>query len=386
MDSIIQIIIENAPFDADIQSAFLKANEKLQRHENIICSVSGGADSDIVIDLLERIGAGANIKYVFFNTGFEYQATKDHIKYLEKKYGIKISEEKAIKPIPICVKEYGVPFLSKQVSEFMQRLQRYGFKWEDKPFNELIKEYPKCKAALRWWCNAFDGKGKFNISRNTWLKEFIIENPPDFRISNKCCEYAKKAVARKAKETGDFDLSITGIRKAEGGARASAYKTCYTESDLTHYVAEYRPIFWFKNETKKAYEQHYHIKHSACYEVWGLPRTGCSGCPFALDFESELEAVKQHEPKMYKAMVNVFGKSYEYTRKYREFQRVKRNEQKNKHIEPIVIDTIERDGKKVNVYLCDRKAKCKNSISCGNECKCTFDINHAVTEIQKTLI
>lgn len=32
----------------------------------------------------------------------------------------------------------------------------------------------------------------FNISYNKYLKEFIIQNPPDFRISKKCCTYAKK--------------------------------------------------------------------------------------------------------------------------------------------------------------------------------------------------
>ena len=29
------------------------------------------------------------------------------------------------------------------------------------------------------------------------------------------------------------------------------------------------------------------------------------------------------------------------------------------------------------VYFCDRKAECKDSISCGNECIRTFDIRHA---------
>jgi hypothetical protein len=52
-----------------------------------------------------------------------------------------------------------------------------------------------------------------------------------------------------------------------------------------------------------------------------LPRTGCSGCPYAFDLEAELKAVEQNEPKLYKALNKVFGESYEYTRKYREFQK-----------------------------------------------------------------
>ena len=320
-------ILDDCPLDETIFKAFLKAENKLAEYDNILCSVSGGADSDIVVDILEKIGTRGKVTYVFFNTGLEYQATKKHIKALEEKYGIKIKEARAIKPVPLCVKKYGVPFLSKQVSEFMERLQRYDFKWEDKPFNELYAKYPKCKAALRWWCNEFDGKGKFNISRNTWLKEFIIENPPDFPISNKCCHYAKKQVAQREKDAGNYTLSITGVRKAEGGARATAYKSCFTPIDDRHDIAEFRPIFWFKNENKKVYEEHYEITHSECYTLWGLPRTGCSGCPFAKDFEAELEAVKKYEPKLYKAMINTFGKSYEYTRKYKEFQKKMRAQQ-----------------------------------------------------------
>lgn len=37
---------------------------------------------------------------------------------------------------------------------------------------------------------------RFSINRNRFLKEFIMQNPPDFPISNKCCEYAKSSRQR----------------------------------------------------------------------------------------------------------------------------------------------------------------------------------------------
>lgn len=77
-------IINAAPLEGEIQKAILTANNKLMFHKNILCSVSGGADSDIVVDLLERIGTNGKVTYVFFNTGLEYKATKEHIKNLEK--------------------------------------------------------------------------------------------------------------------------------------------------------------------------------------------------------------------------------------------------------------------------------------------------------------
>lgn len=68
-------------------------------------------------------------------------------------------------------------------------------------------------------------------------------------------------------------------------------------------------------------------------EEYGMSRTGCCGCPCALNFESELEILKTYEPKLYKAVTNVFKDSYEYTRKYREFaqkQRALKKEEKKK--------------------------------------------------------
>ena len=316
-------LIETAP-NIEILNSWLVTDSKLKRCRKAVCSVSGGSDSDLVVDLCATLDNDRKVTYVFFDTGLEFKATKDHLTHLEDKYGINIVVEKAVKPIPTCCRQYGVPFLSKQVSEMISRLQRYNFTWEDKPFDELYAKYPKCKAALRWWCNDWGEGSKFNISYNTWLKEFIISNPPTFKISNKCCHYAKKLVAKRFKERHGFDLSITGIRKAEGGARSSAYKNCFTPaSPMT--IDEYRPVFWYKEDTKSQYKQTYDIRYSDCYEIWGLPRTGCSGCPYAKDFESELQAVQLYEPKLYKALIKVFGESYEYTRRYREFQKVMRN-------------------------------------------------------------
>lgn len=38
-------------------------------------------------------------------------------------------------------------------------------------------------------------------------------------------------------------------------------------------------------------------------------------------FERELAVAEQFEPNLYRAAIHVFGKSYEYTRQYREFQK-----------------------------------------------------------------
>ena len=310
--------------DAWAQDAIYKADLHIREHEKIACSISGGSDSDIMLDMLYKLDDGKKITYIWFDTGLEYEATKRHLKDLEEKYGIEIVKLKTKKPIPTTVRQYGVPFLSKQVSEWISRLQRHNFQWEDGTLDELLKKYPKCKAALRWWCNDFGEGSKFNIAYNTHLKEFMMQNPPTFKISNKCCHFAKKSVANDYITEEDFDLSCVGVRKSEGGARSTAYKNCFTpRSDGK--VAQYRPLFWFDKQSKQCYKECHGVVYSDCYEVWGMERTGCSACPFGQNFEFELECIQKYEPKMYKAVHKIFGESYEYTRKYREFQNKMRN-------------------------------------------------------------
>ena len=303
-----------------IGKAILTVATKIRDYKKILVSVSGGADSDVVVDMLCRFGDKNKIDFVYFDTGLEYQATKDQIKFLEEKYGITIQVLRPKIPIPLSCKKYGQPFISKRVSEMIGRLQRAGFKWGDEPMDVLLKKYSNCRSGIRWWCNDFGEKSMFNINYNKKLKEFMIANPPTFLIDNKCCNHAKKNLVHDKLKEG-YDLNVTGVRKAEGGIRSSVYTSCFDTNGDTY--DNFRPIFWFSDADKKEYEDMFGVTHSKCYTEYGLKRTGCCGCPFSRKFEFELEAIENHEPKFYNAVNNIFKDSYEYTRAYREFKNKK---------------------------------------------------------------
>ena len=94
-----------AKFNA-IQSIIAK---RLREHPNTICSYSGGSDSDIMIDLIERtrkIFDLPPVKYVFFNTGLEMKAIKDHVRDTAEKYGVEIDFRPFIKVEPLSSKEF----------------------------------------------------------------------------------------------------------------------------------------------------------------------------------------------------------------------------------------------------------------------------------------
>lgn len=322
-----------------------------EKYKNIVCSISGGADSDNLLDLITKADENKKVKYLFIDTGIEYEATKIQIKKLEDKYGIKINTIRNQKnPIPTVVKKYGQPFLSKQASYYIYQLQRCNFEWEDTDdYIYLIKKYCKCYdsphgnhyiklkdgkyykgcvGAILWWCNfcgitewGLERKSQANycISRNRGLKQFLIENPPNFKISHKCCDCTKKEFAHRIMKANDCDLSIMGLRKSEGGIRSLVYDCTFIEKKGTYDI--FLPMFFWTNSDKEEYEKENAIEHSDCYTVYGFSRTGCVCCPFGKNFEEEIKQVEQYEPKLKTLCENVFGDSYEYTRKYLRYKK-----------------------------------------------------------------
>lgn len=182
----------------------------LNSYKNPVCSISGGSDCDVMLDLLERVRAGRKITYVFFDTGIEYQATKNHLNDLEARYGIEIVRRRAKKPVPVGCKEYGVPFFSKEIAQKISYLQAHGFQWENESFEALNERYTGCKAGLKWWTDENGERSKFSIYRHTGMKEFMLSTPPEFAISDKCCNGAKKNSSAEFLKECNATICIVG--------------------------------------------------------------------------------------------------------------------------------------------------------------------------------
>ncbi len=332
LEQMLELFPEEYP---NINSAFRKLHANLMfRSARAMVSISGGADSDMMLDMLMALDPAKNypfneIHYVWFDTGIEYTATKQHLQALEEKYGITIERRRAKTPVPVGCRTWGQPFISKQISQFISRLQTHGFRWEDEPFDLLYQRYPNCKAALRWWCNEWGQGSQMNIEKCRLLKEFMIANPPDFPISDGCCKGAKKDVAHDFLREIKATINLVGIRKAEGGARATAYKSCFSEPSSKNDAAQFRPLFYITDKDKELYCERRGVIHSDLYEKHGFVRTGCTCCPFGSRFEQELRAADQLDPGLAKAARNIFGAAYEYTRAYRQFKAQYDTEQKS---------------------------------------------------------
>ena len=327
-----------------IQSIIAK---RLTEHPNAICSYSGGADSDIMIDIIERTRETFGlppIKYVFFNTGLEMKATKDHVKEVSAKYGVEIEEVRPEISIIQSARIHGIPFVSKIMSSGLSEWQKKGIplfiaeeydQAEDKAAKrkELKERYPKCESVINFLCCCNSaGEPRPNIqlviNSSKYMRDFIGDYPPDFKISAKCCDYCKKNIAHKVQK--GYDMVITGERRDEGGMRSVPRKDCTTMCFTETANGQYRlrPLYYVSDSDKAWYKEQYNIKYSDAYEVYGLTRTGCCGCPISYKAVEDLEKIRPYEPNVVKAAWNIFGKSYEYRKKYNEYKKNRREIEK----------------------------------------------------------
>ena len=362
-----------ADFDAPAKFQAISAiiARRLREHPNAICSYSGGADSDIMIDLIERTRKMHRlppVKYAFFNTGLEMKATKDHVKEVAEKYGVEISEYQPIKGyikvkvngatqkitcksalnIVNATRQHGIPFVSKIMSGGLSEWQKKGVplsiaeeydKAEDKHAKrlELKERYPKCESLINFLCCCNkEGEPRPNIqlviNSSKYMLDFIKENPPDFKISADCCTYCKKNLAHKI-QTG-YEMVITGERRDEGGMRSVPRKDntalCFTETSSGQY--RLRPLYYVSDKDKQWYKDYYGIRYSDAYEVYGLTRTGCCGCAISYKAVEDLEKIRPYEPNVVKAAWNIFGASYRYRQKYNEYKRKRMDEEKKARV------------------------------------------------------
>lgn len=334
-----------ADYDAPRKFEAIKSiiGRRLKEHPNAICSYSGGSDSDIMIHLIETVREMFDlppVHYCFFNTGLEMAATKRHVKETEEKYGVEIKEYRPKVNIVMATRKYGLPLMSKIFSQRYGYVQKHNIPLEivdefnsaeDKKakLEELIARYPRRITDIYFILGVRDDgmpttNKQFMMNSYPYMTDFIKENPVPFTVSAKCCDYCKKQPAHEVMK--NFDMMITGEREQEGGIRTVNGYACFGEKSDGSF--RLRPLYYVSDQDKQWYKDYYGIKYSDAYEVYGMKRTGCCGCPISYRAVDDLELIKPYEPVLVRAAWNVFGESYKYRQQYNEYKAKRQAQEK----------------------------------------------------------
>ena len=257
--------------------------------ENFYLSFSGGKDSTLLSWLIDKALPGNKIPRVFINTGIEYLMIVDFVKELASK-----DERFAIvqpsKPIKKILEEYGYPFKSKEHSTKLHEWQQGNR--ETKSMKKYISGAPfQCPDML-----LYQFSDNFNL-----------------KVSQFCCHKLKKEPAKKWSKENKKSITITGMRREEGGQRTTL--GCIL-TDKNGKVVKFHPLAVVSDEWEDWLIEKESIALCPLYrQPYNFKRTGCAGCPFNLHLQEQLETMSMFLPAERRRCEIIWKKVYDEYRR-----------------------------------------------------------------------
>lgn len=239
--------------------------------ERYFLSYSGGKDSHFLLWFIKEYLKDEQIEIVGVNTSFEIPEIRDRIL---RNCDTVLHPSKS----RWWIKEnYGIPCYSKQQDEYIYRYQN-GSRSENT-------------------MNAVLGRNEiFNLNRDA--REKLLSGNLH-KVSNKCCYYNKELpMMRYARATGK--KPIIGVRKSESKTRRAKYNTCL------HKSGDFTPIYDFSDQLMYDIYLAFDIEIPKCYTY--VSRTGCAGCPYGRNCESELALLPELQRS---TSIKYFKESYD---------------------------------------------------------------------------
>lgn len=266
-------------------------NAEYDLENNSYVSFSGGKDSTILHYLIDLALPNNNIPRVFINTGIEYNAIVEFVKDMQK------TDPRII-------------IINSNVN-IKQMLEKYGYPFKSKEHSLKVSEYKKgSRAKSVIYYKEMQGKSRYSCP-----KKLLYQYNDDFKIklSNKCCYKLKKDPILKWERENNKFITITGMRKEEGGQRENM--TCIvTKKDK---VVKFHPLSVVNEKFEDWFIKRQNIKLCKLYcQPYNFKRTGCKGCPYALDLKMQLEILKLYMPSEYNQCWSIWKPVYE------EYQRI----------------------------------------------------------------
>ena len=252
-------------------------NEQYDLEHNAYIAFSGGKDSTVLHYLIDLALPNNKIPRVYLNTGIEYQDVRKFVQQLAKNDNRIIVLNSGVN-IKQMLEENGYPFKSKQHSH---NLAIYWRNKDEEEYNLSLKRYLGI------------------IESNTLFrcpKQLLYQFTKDFNLkcSDKCCYKLKKEPAEKWSKENNKTITLTGMRKEEGGERASI--GCIV-TDNNGNLAKFHPLLTVSDDWENEFIERNNIQLCKLYyPPFNFKRTGCKGCPFALGLQEQLDVMERLLP------------------------------------------------------------------------------------------
>lgn len=239
--------------------------------EEYYLSYSGGKDSHFLLWFIKEWLHENRIQIVGVNTSFEIPEIRDRILKNSDVVLHPIMSRWQIK------EQFGIPCYSKQQDEYIYRYQN----------GSRTKNTMKAVLGDNTMFGLNQSARRLLLSGNL------------HKVSNKCCYYNKELpMMRYGRNTGR--KPIIGVRQSESKTRKAKYETCL------HTNGSFTPIYDFSDVLMEDIYKAYQIQIPNCYIY--TTRTGCAGCPYGRNCETELALLPEIQRKH---IIRYFKESYD---------------------------------------------------------------------------
>lgn len=259
--------------------------------DNFYISYSGGKDSTVLHELVDMALPDNRIPRVYANTGIELNMVRDFVKAKAEKDD-RIIIVKPSKPIKKTLEEYGYPFKSKFHAHFVALYQRLGLTTGVKNYmgigeKEIFRPCPK-------------------ILQYQFTEDF------NMKVSDKCCFYLKEEPLDTWAKENAKTIALIGVMKSEGGRRTMANCLAFNGKKLK----AFQPLVPITKEWEEWFIEEHNIEICDIYKPpYNFTRTGCKGCPFALNLQEELDTLQEFFPNERKQCEAIWKPVYDEYRR-----------------------------------------------------------------------
>ena len=277
--------------------------------DNFYLSFSGGKDSTVLSALLDMACPGNKIPRVYANTGIEYRLILEFVEREKAKYHPwQLVILKPSVPIKPMLEEEGYPFKNKIHAHCVM----------------LYQTDPK----KNMWRGYTGQRPEFWHTRECpKILKYQFTDKNNLKISDNCCLRMKEEPLINWAKENKRGIAIIGIMMDEGGRRTKA--TCLKFSGKK--LKKFQPLVPVTKGWEDWFINAYKVEISDIYkEPYCLSRTGCKGCPFALNLQDELDTLEKFFPEERKQCEIIWKPVYDEYRRLG--YRLKKEEQKQMEI------------------------------------------------------
>ena len=242
--------------------------------ENFYISFSGGKDSTVLSWLIDKALDNNKIPRVYADTGIELNMIKNFVmklSYNDNRFII-------IKPehnIRATLETNGYPFKSKIHSHVVAMYQKDKFK------QNMVKGYLGLRPE-HWHVATCPKKLEYQFQEDFQLK-----------ISDMCCVKMKEEPLINYSKENNKKYVIVGIMKDEGGRRQRSGCLVFNGKKLK----KFQPLVAITKDWENWLINKYDIEICDIYKApYNFDRTGCKGCPFAINIQKELDILEKYFP------------------------------------------------------------------------------------------